>query len=252
MSLSGKKVVKTNSWPRKIIFSHRASLRKALFSIICLLHTTTCKETTIMPLQLAEDFTDILAYGIFSPVLENSSVKIHIQRKHSTLKSLCWLKLCSEGNWSGHIWHNEVQLGNICWSETVWGTRNKACPAAYTTGSHIMCKTLKDKWTHWVLFLLGKGKRGWEGEQEQEWERERLFVEYCVCCMFPVYFWGGDYEQPHCIFWSRMKEPHLSDLWTTHTEKASLCRNRKCNVMRSRARRHEADKNRGSLYWARR
>lgn len=180
MSLSGKKVVKTNSWPRKIIFSHRASLRKALFSIICLLHTTTCKETTIMPLQLAEDFTDILAYGIFSPVLENSSVKIHIQRKHSTLKSLCWLKLCSEGNWSGHIWHNEVQLGNICWSDTVWGTRNKACPAAYTTGSHIMCKSLKDKWTHWVL--IGKRKKRVRMRARTR-VRERKTLRWVLCVL---------------------------------------------------------------------
>lgn len=129
-----KKQLKLIHWPRKMIFSHMASQRVVLFSMICLLNTTTCKGTTITPLQWVEDFTYILAYGIFSPVFENSSVKTHIdcqlQSRHSTLKSLCWFKLCSEGNWSSCIWHNEEQLSNICWSDTVWETRNQACPPA--------------------------------------------------------------------------------------------------------------------------
>lgn len=88
-----------------------------------------------MPLQWADGFTYILAYGIFFPLQGNSSVKIPIdcqlQSRHSALKSLCRFKLCSEGNWSGCIWHNKEQPGNIWWTDRVWEPRSKVCAASW-------------------------------------------------------------------------------------------------------------------------
>lgn len=129
-----------------------------------------------MPLHWADDFTYILAYGIFSPVLENSSVKIcidcQVQSRLSALKSLCWFQLCSGGNWSGCIWHKE-QPGNIWWSDTVWDPWSIEHPAAR---DHCFCRTWESRRQIDSVSRSAAGKRIEKG-------RDRRASLLCVLCL---------------------------------------------------------------------
>lgn len=187
-----KKGKPTNSLVQKIISFNTASLRGALFSMIPLL--PFAKE---QPLCHFIELMILLRFwpmASFPPVLENPSVKIRIdcqlQSRHSALKSLRRSKLCSEGNWSGCVWHNEEQPGSIWWIDTV------ILPHARVGGGGG-----RHKQTPWADALRGGGEGG--GGKEGS-GTARMGAPLVPCGVW--IFWRKRLQQLQFVFWSWMKE----------------------------------------------